>query len=209
MSRYYDLSQPIETGMTIFPGDPAVRVRSGDASAPWLVSRLELGTHSGTHIDAASHLIPGGRTIDQYGIDRFVLPGVVVSVLGLGEDEAIGAKELGEVQLLKGGGVIIQTDWSRYWGTERYLRHPYLTAEAAERIAAAGVGLVAIDALNVDSTVQETDHAHEILLGQDILIVENLARLAQLETGKVYQFSFLPLLLAGLDGSPVRAVAWE
>jgi arylformamidase len=66
-----------------------------------------------------------------------------------------------------------------------------------------------IDALNVDSTVQGTSHVHEILLTEDILIVENLARLSQLETMKPYQFSFLPLLISGSDGSPIRAVAWE
>jgi kynurenine formamidase len=70
------------------------------------------------------------------------------------------------------------------------------------------VSLVGIDALNVDSTHQGTTHVHELFLGGDILIVENLRRLDQLQPGRVYQFAFLPLLLPGLDGSPVRAVAW-
>jgi len=60
----------------------------------------------------------------------------------------------------------------------------------------------------VDSTVQGTDHAHATLLGNDVLIVENLTRLHQLLPGVVYQFSFLPLALSGLDGLPVRAIAW-
>jgi kynurenine formamidase len=47
------------------------------------------------------------------------------------------------------------------------------------------------------------------LLGNDALIVENLARLDQLTPGKLYHFSFLPLALTGLDGSPIRAVAWS
>lgn len=69
--------------------------------------------------------------------------------------------------------------------------------------------LVGIDALNVDSTIQATNHAHHYLLEQEeILIVENLTNLSKLQPGKVYQFSFLPLHLAGMDGSPIRAVAW-
>ena len=68
--------------------------------------------------------------------------------------------------------------------------------------------LVGIDALNVDSTVQSTDHVHRLLLEREILIVENLTHLSALQPEKVYQFSFLPLRLAGMDGSPVRAVAW-
>ena len=88
------------------------------------------------------------------------------------------------------------------------MRHPFLTAEATQRMIDAGASLVGIDALNVDSTVQSTDHAHRLLLGNDILIVENLARLSALQANRVYQFSFLPILFAGLDGSPIRAVAW-
>ena len=50
---------------------------------------------------------------------------------------------------------------------------------------------------------------HEILLGSDVLVVENLRGLDRLESGRLYRFAFLPLRLTGLDGSPVRAVAWE
>ena len=76
-------------------------------------------------------------------------------------------------------------------------------------MAQTGASLIGIDALSVDSTVQETSHAHVALLGADILIVENLTGLHQLKPRTVYQFSFLPLLLAEVDGAPVRAVAWE
>jgi arylformamidase len=198
--------------MPIFPGDPAPSLqRAEGAQAPWSVAALRLGSHTGTHIDAPSHYFAGGRTIDQFEVHRFVVPGVVLPALGLGEDRAIGAEHLAGMlsALPKGGGAVIWTEWSRCWGTERYLRHPYLSAEAAWALVDAGAGLVAIDALNVDSTVRGTSHAHEILLGHDVLIVENLAGLAQLRPGGVYQFSFLPLFLRGLDGSPVRAVAVE
>jgi kynurenine formamidase len=103
----------------------------------------------------------------------------------------------------------LQTNWSQHWGTERYFRHPYLSADAARAIVDANAGMVGIDAPNVDSTVQASSHAHQILLGNDCLIVENLTGLAQLEPLRLYRFSFLPLPLAGADGSPVRAVAWE
>jgi kynurenine formamidase len=65
-----------------------------------------------------------------------------------------------------------------------------------------------MDTMNPDSSVQGTTHVHETLLGCGVLLVENLTGLEQLEPGTVYCFAFLPLRLTGLDGSPVRAIAW-
>ena len=77
-----DLSHPLRTGMPVFPQDPEVVLEPTSALAPWRVTRLGLGTHSGTHIDAASHFVPGGTTIDRYPLERFVLPALVAPVAG-------------------------------------------------------------------------------------------------------------------------------
>ena len=211
MITYHDLSQPVKQGMTYFPGDPVPDIQpAAEAVFPWRVSDLHIGTHTGTHIDAAAHYLPEGQTIDQYPISRFLLQGVVIAVPGLTDDQAISEEHIRNQinDIPKGGAILIRTDWDQYWSTDRYLRHPYLTAEASQQLIEAGASLIGIDALNVDSTVQSTDHAHRLLLGNDILIVENLTRLSELQTNRVYQFSFLPILFAGLDGSPIRAVAW-
>jgi arylformamidase len=204
-----DLSQPLENGMTYFPGDPEPRFMPADATPPWHVTQLNIGTHLGTHIDAASHFIPRGKAISEYSPERFLLPGIVVPLLGRNDDEPIGPDVFVDYleALPTGGALLIHIGWDQYWKTERYLRHPYLTREAAQLLVNQGVSIVGIDALNPDSTVQETDHAHAVLLGNDVLIVENLTRLHQLVPGVIYQFSFLPLALSGLDGSPIRAIA--
>lgn len=211
MPEYLDLSHRIENGMTFFPGDPEPRINAATATGPWRVSELEIGTHTGTHIDAASHFYPDGKTIDQYAVGRFIVPAAVAMALDLGENEAIEPSLLADAltRVPKGGGLLIRTDWDEYWGTDSYMRHPYITPQAADAIVDAGIDLVGIDALNVDSTVDGSDRVHEILLGSDVLIVENLRGLIQLEPSTVYQLSVLPLLLPGLDGSPIRAVAWE
>lgn len=211
MTTYIDLSQPLENGMAYFPGDPEPRIQPADTTPPWQVTQLTIGTHLGTHIDAASHFIPRGKTISEYPPERFLLPGIVVPVLGRNDDEPIGPDALADhlTTFPAGGALLIHMGWDRYWKTERYLRHPYLLREAAQVLIDKGVGIVGIDALNVDSTAQETDHAHAVLLENDVLIVENLTRLDQLVPGVVYQFSFLPLALSGLDGSPIRAIAWH
>jgi len=208
----FDLNQPVQYGMSFFPGDPVPLIDPAEGvEPPWRVTQLHLGTHTGTHIDAASHFIPHGLTIDHYPLSRFLLQGMVVSAGNLAEDEAIPADLFTEMlaSMPEGGALLIQTGWDKFWGQERYLHHPYLSEQCVRVMSAAPISLVGIDALNVDSTHRKTTHAHQHLLGNDILIVENLARLNQLTPGMIYSFSFLPLLLPGLDGSPVRAIAWE
>lgn len=212
MIDFIDLSQPIEPGMTIFPGDPLPDIQpAAGVIAPWQVTDLHLGSHSGTHIDAASHYLQAGKTIDQYSIARFILPGIVLQVADLSDDQSIFEESFtgGLKNFPEGGAILIQTQWDRFWKTQRYLRHPYLSPGAAMLLVQAHASLIGIDALNVDSTVQSTTHAHQSLLGNDILIVENLTHLNNLKPGWIYQFSFLPMNLSGLDGSPIRAVAWE
>ena len=85
------------------------------------------------------------------------------------------------------------------------------STRVTRRFVAAGAGLVGTDAFNVDSSATGTTHAHEILLGADVLIVENLANLTDLArsvTGHTVRCAFVPLRLAGIDGSPIRAFAW-
>ncbi len=206
-----DLSQPIEPEMTVFPGDPKPHFRPADGvEEPWWVAEIKIGSATGTHFDCPSHLLPGGKTVDKYPLARFILPGIVLPVPDLKDDHAISEAQIsnGLKNLPEGDAVLIQTDWDRYWKTERYLRHPCLSPEAVWKLVGSKASLVGIDALNVDSTVQATDHVHRVLFERDILTLENLTNLNRLQPGKVYQFSFLPLRWVGLDASPIRAVAW-
>lgn len=204
-----DLSQDVRTGMPVFPGDPAVTLRPAGALAPWRVSELTLGTHSGTHIDAAVHYVPCGSTIDAYPLERFILPAYVAPV-AVGQGTAIDWPTLSCLLPadLSGCAVLLATGWDRYWGDETAVRHPFLSEAGAEGLIERGVGLVGTDALNVDATQPATTHAHAALLGADILIVENLTNLGALSPGRPHTCAFVPLKLAGADGSPIRAYAF-
>ena len=199
--------------MPFYPGDPqpVIQPAAEYDSGGWRVTSLHIGTHTGTHIDAPSHFIKEGRAIDQLPLETFVLPGICVEALGLEPDQPIEEALLADTlaAIPAGGAVLFHTGWDQFWGQERYFRHPYLAETAARRLRAAGARLVGIDALNVDSTARGTTHAHEILLGSQVLIVENLRGLDQLAAGEAYMISVLPIRLVGLDGSPVRAIAWQ
>lgn len=194
--------------MPVFPGDPPVELAPAGAEPPWQVTRLRLGTHSGTHIDAASHYVSDGRTIDEYPLERFVLDAYAVH-LDVGVEAAISWEDIA-AQFpgdLTGVGVLLHTGWDRHWGDGEATRHPYLSQDAADRLAVSGVTLVGTDALNVDGTARPTTYAHAALLGADILVVENLTGLGALAAGRPYRCAFVPLNVAGGDGSPIRAYA--
>jgi arylformamidase len=204
-----DLSQPLRAGMPVFPGDPEVVFTPAGAIAPWRVTRLGLGTHSGTHIDAAAHYLPEGASIDMYPLERFVVRAWVAPVQAEA-GEAIGWSRLAEAlpEDLDGCAVLLHTGWDRFWGHDAAPRHPYLSEDAAAGLVARGASLVGTDALNVDGTEAGTTHAHAALLGADVLIVENLTGLDALAPGRPYTCAFVPLRLEGADGSPVRAYAF-
>ncbi len=207
----HDLTQPLTSEIPRFPGDPEVRIEPVRELAPWQISTLAMGTHSGTHMDAPRHRFPGGEGIGAFGPDRFVGHGLMIDASGFGENQAIPASILGSLddKLWPGWFAVVRTGWDAYWEDTRYFCHPYLSDELAEALVESRAGIVAIDTLSVDSTVDAGSAAHEILLGARILIAENLCNLNDLDPARRYMFAFLPLALGPADGSPARVVAWS
>jgi kynurenine formamidase len=115
---------------------------------------------------------------------------------------------------LKGGFLFIHTGWDSYWKTDTYFKHPYLSLEAALWLVDQGVALVGMDAPNTDATWNDADEVHRALLGNDVIVVENLCGLDQLASlmGRgnfvaLKELWVVPLLLSGADGAPVRVFA--
>jgi kynurenine formamidase len=201
--------------MQTYPGDPPVAVEShATAEADgYRVSRLSLGTHAGTHVDAPSHTEPDGRTLGSFGVERFRFDAVRVDCRGLEPRTAIDRNRLpGRVD---GDLLVLDTGWSDHWGTPAAYDHPYLSADAAAWCADQSLD-VATDAMSVDPTPRPGDDAgaggdgeagvpaHHALLGRDRLILENLTNLSGLP-GR-FELHAYPLAVDG-DGAPVRAVA--
>jgi len=230
-----DLSQPVESGMPVYPGDPAVTVEPHATMAAdgYRVSALSCGSHTGTHIDAPSHTEPDGRAIDGFPVSRFVRDAVRVDLRDHSPREPIRPADLPTVDA---EAVVLWTGWDRHWGDADSLDHPYLTPAAARHCVDYGYD-VAVDALNVDPTpapgpggsgdphepegaggsgdphatenhAVEGVPAHHELLGNDRLIVENLTNLGAVPAR--FELAAVPLALADGDGAPVRAVArWD
>ncbi len=110
--------------------------------------------------------------------------------------------------------VVLRTGWSeRFYGTERYYDHPFLTAAACERILERGIRTLAIDALNPDETIldrrEQRWEVHHLMLGAGGVIAENLTNLSAIDFEEPLLCLF-PLRLAGdADGAPCRAIALD
>ncbi len=135
-------------------------------------------------------------------------PALLVDLSGLGAGGEIESRDLEPYRdrMRKAGRVVLHTGWWRRWGTPDYFTaHPVLSGEAAEFLVESGVLLVGVDTPSVD---RPPFPAHLALLGNGVLIVENLTNLAAIGR-EIFQLVILPLRISGRDGSPVRAIAME
>lgn len=211
--RVIDLSHPLTEATPVYPGDPEFRRETATTIAAdgYNLSRLTLGTQTGTHVDAPFHFLGDGATIDHIPLDMAVGPAVVVPVRDKGENEPVTLADLAPYRhrLRPGAIALFVTGWYRHTGTSRFFEHPYLEAEVGQAVLDAGVRTIAIDTLNADFTGGSSFPIHDMVAAAGGLIAENLAGTEALTPGVEPLLLVLPLQLVGCDGAPVRAVALE
>jgi len=241
---WFDLSVPLRTGMPVYPGDPEVRIASAltvEADGANVLS-LGLASHSGTHADAPLHVGDGWAALDELPLSLFGGVAEVVDVRDVARGGAITAAHLAGIAPAGSAGepgkpgypgspekiLLLHTGCAAAWGTEEYLKHPWLEAAAAQLIVDRGYRAVGLDALSVDPTSPGATHgdqqgnqdggpagggfpAHDILAGNGCIIVENLTGLEQVQratdAGSDVELFLFPLSIPGADGAPIRAVA--
>ena len=212
-----DLSHPLDDDTPVYPGDPVARFSPATTIGEhgYNVLHVQMGSQTGTHVDAPYHFLEDGARIDELPLDLFLAPAVVADVRGKSPHEPITWADLAPVADRLGPGrmLLLHTGWDVHWGTDAYFDHPFLDGDAAARVVAAGVRTVGLDALSLDETVLGGEPcagfaAHDAVLGAGGVIIENLRNLAAIRSDEPV-VSVLPLRLAGADGAPVRAVAFD
>ena len=184
--------------MVTYPGDPAVvlqRVASLAGGDVANISRLDLGVHTGTHVDAPLHFVEGGAAVDVLELDVLVGPARVLDLTGA---QRLDATALEDAELSE--RILLKTRNSQLWERETFSDESIaLTGDAAQHLVDAGVRLVGIDYLSIGD-----EEAHQVLLGAGVVPVEGLD-LRGVEPGE-YQLVCAPLKLVGSDGAPARAL---
>lgn len=215
-SKPIDLAYNLDPTTPVYPNYPPVAVEvlestrytRTDGRRSLNSSKITVGIHCGTHMDAPFHFFADKISIDQVPLDVCVGKALMVDVRNTIKDGMIGVEHLKpyEAKLREIRRMVVQTGWSGKWGTlEFFTSHPMFTPEAAQFVVDAGVRLVAVDFPSVDRAPYPV---HIAFLSHGVIIVENLTNLAAVKKD-VFDFIVLPLKFTGRDGSPVRAIALE
>ena len=204
MVKIHDVTVPLVPGLAAFPGDPPLQVerlqQAGDA--PYGLSRLSLTTHSGTHVDAPSHFVAGGATVDELPLEILMGKTRVVELLAR---ERVERADLESLDLRDDLRVLLKTRMSGQLLKPGYQEdHVYLTEDAAVYLVQAGLKLVGFDYLSIDRFGNSAFLAHHALLGAGVIVVEGLD-LSEVDPGE-YDMACLPLRVGGGDGAPARVV---
>ena len=205
-----DLSHLLAEDMSVYPGTEPPRITdactiSGHGFAEKL---LQFYSHTGTHLDAPGHILPGAATLDRFEAGRFVGPGCLVDVSRIrGPRIEIADLEKDRERVAGAEFAILYSGWAKRWGDASYFSgYPTLSEAAARWLAGFDLKGVGVDMISVDEMNSTSMAVHKALLSRNMVIIENLTGLDRL-IGREFVFSCLPLNIAGGDGSPVRAVA--
>jgi len=208
IKRIIDISKKIHPRMVTWPGDSGVsfkrnlQISNGDNCN---VSSVNMGLHSGTHIDAPLHFIDKAKDISSLDLSRFL---GFVKVFELASQKCITFDDIKDLQINEGDIVFFKTSNSQLpEGTAFYEDFIYIHSFAAEYLVEKKIKTLGVDYLSIDSYHAETAPAHKMLLSNNIGIIESLC-LSAVDEG-TYFFSCLPLCIEGADGSPARAVLIE
>ena len=207
-TRIYDISVALRTGGLVYPGNPAISITPQQAisqGAGANVSRVDFGSHTGTHVDAPKHFFDDGAGVDALSLD--VLMGPCRLLAFSDAVMSIGETELRAFDLTGVSRVLLKTrnsSWLASGSTEFHPDYTYVAPDGAEYLASIGVKLVGVDYLSVEQFHSGHHRTHRTLLGAGIVIVEGLL-LSEPPAGS-YELCCLPIKFAGLDGAPARAV---
>ncbi|MGB7538035.1 MAG: cyclase family protein, partial [Anaerolineales bacterium] len=206
MGRIIDISMEVYSGMLVWPGDDGVelhRTQKMEEGAHNNFSRITCGVHTGTHVDAPLHFIPGGKTIEQLPLEILTGPAWTADLTSV---QRIGADGLDRIGIPAGTKrLLLKTSNSAMLESMTVFRDDYagLDESGAKWIVGKGIQLVGSDFLSV-ACRDQTAPVHRALLGAEVIIVEGLI-LKDVPSGAC-RFACLPVKFRGSDGALARAM---
>ena len=204
-----DMTHTITQEIPVCPGDPAPVLSKGSTITKdgCRTTQLSLCSHTGTHMDAPSHLLRDGRSLDEMPMSQFSGRATALDVSGVGPVITAEFLRSRHDDIYCADYVLFCTGWEGRWGTEAFLEDtfPVPDEEAAHYLTSCGLKGVGTDALSVDR-LSGPPTVHTILMKADAVILENLC-LEKVRGRKDFLFFALPMKFQNADGAPIRAFA--
>ena len=202
--KIYDISWPISQGITEYKNKGTIQLAEAKRFDTDGVrdSIITLGTHTGTHVDAPSHFLRDGKTIDMISLDRVMGRARVIDFMMV--VDAISADDLERHDIQEGDIILLRTANSAQNVTDSFKGNfIYLDPSAAQYLAQKKIKAVAIDYLGIERG--DPEHTtHITLMKADIAIIEGV-RLSHVPAGDYFMIC-LPLAIIGLEAAPARAI---
>jgi arylformamidase len=207
-----DLTHHLRNGMPVYPGDPSPSFepyRSLEKDGVNL-TKLVMGSHTGTHLDAPKHFIQGGIGIDKIPPDKLMGEAYVADLSRKRIGSGITAEDLRtmETYIAPDDIMALYTGCSEHWGEEWVRKnYTYITRDAADYLVSKRVRAVGIDFLSVEQFNAPEPVAHKTLLGNGIFIIESLSNALKRLVGQRILLICMPIKLKDGDGAPSRVIA--
>lgn len=190
---------------------------STDYDKGYRTQKIHICGGTGTHIDAPSHFIKGGMSVDDLSLQNLIVQACVINVSeAANPDYRLSVKDIEDYEKKHGkipenSLVIAYTGWSRFWpDMERYrnpdpkgqVHFPSFSKDAVQILLDRDIAGIGIDTLSPDCDL--TFPVHKLLLGKGKYIVENMANCHLMPPQGAYVI-LLPLNMDSTE-SPIRAV---
>ncbi len=196
-----DISLPLNNKTIFYPNNPPIKIEKINSGSS-VISKIEMGSHSGTHIDAPSHVIDSGLNIDQLPLADFIGPCRVLDLTNC--DKFVSKENLINKNIQPNERILLKTKNSIHGFEKFYDDFIYLTPDGAEYLADLSIKLIGIDYLSIKQKGSTDTTAHTAFLSKNIPIIEGLDLSKVLEDE--YTLIATPLKFTGIDGAPARVV---
>ncbi|MDA7818348.1 cyclase family protein [Sulfurimonas sp.] len=200
----YDITLGISNSTITWPGNPKVNISKKNSIASGdicNVTNIDIGAHTGTHIDAPYHFVENGKKTESISIDNLI---GVCYVLEVETKSLIELKHIENIDFTKYKKILFKTMNSQYLLQKEFNENFIaLSLDAAEYLIDKGVHLIGIDYLSIESFYSDGS-VHKKLLGNNIVVLEGI-NLLEVSEGE-YELICLPLKVIGSDGAPSRVI---
>lgn len=211
MKSYIDLTHLIEEDMPVWPGEPQPEIRELMTLGKDIctVQSIQFNNHLGTHLDAPSHFIEDGITIDQIPLETLIGKAIILDFTDKGKNSLITREDLQQHvdRLEPGARVLLKTGWDKNFKPVAFFEgFPCLTLEAAEFLASRKIRLLGMDTPS-PSPIEDAGQAiHKTLLGAGIVLLEAVKNLTLIDQDKC-ELIILPPPFKNFSGASCRVVA--